>query len=462
MYARDDTIVAVSTPRGCGALGIVRLSGPGALGVAARVFRPLRVSSLSSVPTHSSHVGHIFDGDDLLDEAVVAVFRAPATVTGEDIAEITAHGNPLILARIVELCCAQGARPAREGEFTFRAFMNAKIDLSRAEAVADIINARSTGAVKSAFRQLEGSLSRRTGEWKIRLVRLASAFEAALDHGEEDISFITPGQAREELRSLRVDIASLKATAEKGRYLRHGIHVSIVGKPNAGKSSLMNTLLERERAIVSDIPGTTRDILEETVEIGGYPFVITDTAGLRRHTDDPVERIGLERSADAMKSADIVLWLIDSSCPVNEEDRHIARLLASHGLISKTLPVLNKCDLPRVAAEQEIAALGFNTAPVPLSALKAAGLKDLERTLCSRVAAAENDSSIFISARHGDILSRADKALAETDAALVRGDTEEIAAFHLRAALDALNEITGENAAEDILASIFSRFCVGK
>ena len=458
-YAVDDTIVAIATARGAAGIGVIRLCGPGALTILSNIFRPSPVFSLPDWPSHTSHHGRITDKDTVVDEVLVTYFKTPASYTGDDTIEVSAHGSAVILDTILHLCCAGGARLAQPGEFTFRAFANGKMDLAEAEAVADIIAAKTTRAAASAVRQLQGGLSHTIEAWRKKLVDLLSAIEVSLDYGDENIRFLHPNEIRDRIKALCADIDILLATAAKGMLLRNGLRVSIAGAPNVGKSSLLNALLARDRAIVSDIVGTTRDVIEELLDIQGIPVVITDTAGLREHTTDPLEKHSHERTTRALKTADIILWLTDTSRPLSPADMYVRDALKQYP--AKIIPVGNKSDLPQ--CEGIIPALRISTKT-------GAGIKDLETAIVATANAATPDSGepLLTSTRHQDALLRTQRAL---NVALTIGnhsasqetDSEEVlVAEHLRQALRALGEITGATTPEDILANIFSRFCVGK
>jgi tRNA modification GTPase len=409
------------------------------------------------------HHGRIFDGDRLIDEVMLALMRAPRTATGDDVVEITAHGGPVVLEHIVQLCRRHGARLAARGEFTFRAFIHRKLDLAQAEAVADLIDSKTSLGAEAALTQLSGTLSSRVQAFRSKLIDLLAQLEVALDYAEENIQFIAPPELAAALTALQQDIASLSQTAAKGKFLRDGLRAAIVGRPNAGKSSLLNALLERDRAIVTAIPGTTRDVLEELLDVRGIPVILMDTAGLRAHTADPVEAIGHDRTRTALAQADIVLWVIDATTPLSDEDRYIAALLTEKNKTKSTVILLNKCDQSRALPDTAVAGLVPGARPLAISALTRQGLEQIEEAL---VRAADTGAPApdipLVNARHRAALERTAHALAEAQAAAKSGATEEIIAFHLREALNILGEITGETTTDEILDNIFSHFCVGK
>jgi tRNA modification GTPase len=462
-FSQEDTIVAVATPPGRSALGLVRLSGPQAVTIADQVFRASGRQTLLSAPSHTLLHGFVYDADRVVDEVMAVALRAPRSFTGEDIVEISGHGSPVTLAAIVHLLLAKGARLAAPGEFTFRAFSNGKMDLAQADAVCDLIEAKTALAAHTAMAQLSGTLSARILSFRRGLIDLLSHIEVALDYAEEEIPSISDETLATTLRGLATAIEKLRQTADKGRFLRDGLKAAIVGRPNAGKSSLLNALLERERAIVTDIPGTTRDTLEETLDMRGIPVVIIDTAGLRAHTADAVEKIGQERTKAALRTADVVLWLIDASAPLAAEDRIIAGLLKEYGKEAATIVLCNKSDQPPRMDPAEFAALFPAATPLAISALTRAGIEVLEEAIIALATITEMpESTPVVNLRHRDALGRVHAAITETLGALTAGATEEIIAFHLREALNTLGEITGETTTEEILENIFSRFCVGK
>ena len=463
LYNFDDTIAAVATPAGRSGIGIVRVSGRDALKIVENVVKLSTGKSFLSVETHTIHHGWVRNAAAVIDEVLVNVMCGPHSYTGEDTAEISGHGNSVTLRRILELCLGAGARMAGPGEFTYRAFVNGRLDLAKAEAVADLIAGKTERAARAAANQLQGTLSNMIGAWRAKLLDLAARVEAALDYAEEDISFATRDEIRAALEQLAGELAGLRATAARGRILREGARVAIVGAPNTGKSSLLNALLLRERSIVTDIAGTTRDLIEESLDIGGIPVVIIDTAGLRRHTDDPVEKIGLERTAGCMAQADIILWILDSSRPFCEHERHIGELLGNCAADKKILLILNKCDLPPAITRGDAETLFPGAKDViSISALNRIGLETFERALALALDAEGPDEPVLVNARQGRALEQAGQAASNALEALDADESEELIAFHLREALNALGNITGETTPEEILSQIFEKFCVGK
>jgi tRNA modification GTPase len=456
----EDTIAAIATPPGRAGIGVVRISGPQALAAADLVFKASIGIPPSQFPSHAIHFGRFADNGVVIDECLVSVMKAPHSYTGQDTVEFSLHGSPVILRQALACCIKAGARQAGPGEFTFRAFYNGKLDLARAEAVCDLISSTTDAAAKASVMVLEGALSVKITAWRDRLLSVLMLLETAIDHAGDDFEPISQLELSKACKELRNSLGELLNSYSRGRHLRNGIRVVICGRPNTGKSSLMNALLQRDRAIVSDIPGTTRDIIEETLEISGLPVVIVDTAGLRGSCSDPVETIGQGRARKALEIADTVLWLIDGSTPADGDDKAIGELLQAAGLLSKTSILINKADLPAALEEGQLPPAARI---LHISCLNGLGLDAVERALG---AIAEELASapdlIFVNERHCDALRRADASLAETEAALSVKATEDILAFHVREALDCLGEITGDTADEEILDRIFSNFCIGK
>lgn len=443
---RDDTIVAIATPPGEGGVGIVRLSGSTAEPIARRVFRG-RLRDRRAV------FGQITDPGtgEPIDEALALLMRAPRTYTREDTVELQAHGSPVVLRRIVELCLREGARLAEPGEFTLRAFLNGRLDLAQAEAVLDLIQARTDAARRLAVQGLGGRLSGQLRGLRVRLLDLLAYLSARADFPDEDVppDDITPRLAR-----IAHELDSLLATADAGLVYRQGAHVAIAGRPNAGKSSLLNRLLREERAIVTSIAGTTRDTVEETANFGGVPVVLTDTAGLTESAD-AVERIGVARSHEVIARSDAVLIVLDGSRPLCAEELELLRATESR----PRLVVINKCDLvPDPSLSGGLTALR-------VSALTGTGVDRLEQLLAELVTGGQTlaaDTAIVTHPRHKAVLQRAAASIAAATGALESGLPEDLAAVDLRAAVEAIGEVTGDQVTEDLLDSIFRNFCIGK
>jgi tRNA modification GTPase len=451
-----DTIAAISTPLGEGGIAVIRVSGPDALSIADRCFSSASKIKPSAAPSHTIHYGRIVRRGRVVDEVMLSVLRAPRTVTREDMAEISCHGGILPAKMILDVLLEEGARLALPGEFTQRAFLNGRIDLTQAEAVLDLIHARTELALIAANEQLAGKLSQRINLLRDDLVKILAHVEAHIDFPDEDIAPDTKAKLLERLQQAVAFMADLLRTAHEGQILRRGIRSAIVGRPNAGKSSLLNQLLGHERAIVSAIAGTTRDTIEETANIRGLPIVFIDTAGLRE-SGDAIELEGIRRSRETLGRAELILHILDASEPLTPEDE---RYLEEFSEKARIL-ILNKTDLPIRLALPE--ALGKGA--VKISCATGAGLEDLKDRIKELVWGGEIHSEmlqVMINSRHQSALERGKTAVEQTMEAL-RGDTTlELAAMELRIATQAIGEIVGKTSTEDLLDSIFSQFCLGK
>lgn len=442
-----DLIAAVATAPGRGGIGIIRLSGAGLAAVARSL------TGLQPQPRVATRARFLDAAGAEIDEGILLYFPAPHSYTGEDVLELQGHGGPVVMQLLLRRCLELGARLAEPGEFTRRAYLNEKLDLAQAEAVADLIEASTAAAARSAVRSLSGEFSRRVHQLVDRLIALRMLAEAALDFPEEDIDFMRQADAATQLAHLTQEVGSLLTAARQGSLLRNGLHVVLAGQPNVGKSSLLNRLTGEERAIVTDVPGTTRDALRETIQIHGIPLHVVDTAGLRE-TDDAVERIGIDRSWREIERADAVLLMVDARSGLTPADRAIAARLPS-GI--EQLVVYNKCDLTTHAAgrEQHPDHVG-----VWLSARTGEGMAALEQELL-RVAGWQAGCEDVILARERH-LSALETALRHLHAAETQAGRLELYAEELRLAQDALGAITGEFTPDDLLGEIFSRFCIGK
>jgi len=450
MKQATDTIAAIATAPGAGGIGIIRLSGPEAERILGRLFMP---AGGESVPeSHRFMYGKLKDGDETVDECMAVLMRAPRSYTREDVAEIHLHGGIYILRRALEMCLREGARLAEAGEFTRRAFLNGRIDLSQAEAVMDLISARSEKAGRAAMRQLEGGPSAFVREIAERLYDLQAGLAACIDYPEEISDEEGAGHLREGLTEL---IRRLEEAIDEhaSRMIHQGLQVALLGSPNVGKSSLLNALTGEDLAIVTSVPGTTRDVVRGEMTLGGVRVILTDTAGIRE-TEDPVEKIGVERSEKAMRSADFSLLVIDGSSPLNDTDRNILRDLNRDAAV-----VINKSDLTQQVTPEEIRAVRSDIPCILLSAMDGESLRPL-RELLSRVAEV-SDGVALTQPRHLDAAKRALGHLKDAMATLEQF-TPDVASMDLQAAQAALSEITGDRADEKILDRVFSRFCVGK
>jgi tRNA modification GTPase len=454
----DDTIAAIATPLGEGGLAVIRVSGRQALTVTDRCFVPLGnfACTPSAAKTHTIHFGHIVRRGAIVDEVLVSVMRAPRTFTREDVVEITCHGGLLPAKMVLDTVLESGSRPAEPGEFTRRAFLNGRIDLTQAEAVADLIHSRTELALQAAQQQLSGKLSQRINELRDELLKTLAHIEAHIDFPDEDIAPHTRQQLLKRLDEGLAFMDKLLSTATEGQILRRGIRAAIVGRPNAGKSSLLNQLLGHDRAIVSPVPGTTRDTIEETANIRGLPVVFIDTAGLREARDD-IESEGIRRSRQSLERAELILHVFDSSESLTEADAGYLEEF-SH---KKRVLVLNKIDL---VSRLEL------PSPIPgrtveVSCLTGQGIEPLKDAVKELVWSGEIRAEmleVMINSRHQEALGRARDAAVRTLEALRADRTLELVALDLRLAVNAVGEIVGKTTTEDLLDVIFSQFCIGK
>ena len=458
----DDTIAAIATPRGEGGIGIVRISGVLAIPIVCKLFRSPRCISPSEFPTHTLNYGHIIDpiSDDVVDEVMVGIMRAPKSYTTEDVVEFNCHGGIVPLQRVLELTLQAGARLAAPGEFTKRAFLNGRIDLAQAEAVVEVIKSKTDLARRVAIDVLTGRLSREVNALSDRLADLLAEVEASVDFPDEDLDFMATDAMSQTARLIQRDLTELLATASEGKILREGISVAIVGKPNVGKSSLLNALLQAERAIVTDIPGTTRDTIEESLNLEGIPIKLVDTAGIHE-TDDIVERQGVDRSRTYLDSADLVLMIFDASQALMDADFALLREANSR----RAILILNKIDLPIVTLPVDLPPIVPQNRIVQTSVLFEKGIEQLKSVILQEVFGdtfLSGESPIVTNVRHYDALRRAEIALDHAIESLQGEMSPEFTAVDLRSSLDCIGEIVGKTTTDDILERIFSQFCVGK
>ena len=452
----EDTIVALATPPGIGAIGVIRVSGPLAFGVVSGLFAG---KDLSAQPSHTLHVGLLKEGDDQLDEVVVSLFRGPRSYTGEDVLEISCHGSPYVQERVIAALLRQGARLARAGEFTQRAFLNGKLDLAQAEAVADLIASHTAASAHTALHTIRGGFSRALRDLRERLISFSALIELELDFSQEDVEFADRTQLYHLIGEAVTTTSALLASFRLGNVIRNGVSVAIVGKPNAGKSTLLNTLLNDERAIVSEIAGTTRDTIEETLNIGGILFRLIDTAGIREHTSDVIEQIGVGRSLEKMEQADIIVYLFD----VNDTLASVA--VAREALVARGKAFLfvgNKIDgldeawvRSRFPQELLISAREQRSVDVLKQRL-------VDLVLAGDTASAAGEGTIVTNARHFHALQQVAASLATIRKGLDELLPGDLLALDIRVCLHWLGEITGEVTSEERLDYIFSKFCIGK
>ncbi len=460
--SKNDTIVAVSTPLGEGGIGIVRLSGEDSVGVVDKIFTSPKGGIPSAYASHSIHYGHIRNpgSGDLIDEVLVTVMRAPGTYTAEDVVEINCHGGIMPVKKILGLCLTKGARLAEPGEFTKRAFLNGRIDLSQAEAVLDVIRSESEAARKIAARQLSGVFSEEIKGLRDRITDILSDIELTIDFTEEDVLFASVEKMTNDIAVLQQSVRKVIETADRGMMLRRGVRVVICGRPNVGKSSLMNALLKHDRVIVTPVAGTTRDVIEESINISGVIARLVDTAGIIA-TQDQVELEGVKRSTRELSEADIVIFMVDASRPLSDEDRRIYGMVRD----KKTVVVMNKIDLPRMSSEEE--ALNDLEAGrvLGISALKRIGLEGIEDAVAEKIFDSDikiPEGPIVTSERHKEALRSALECIDRGLKVAGKNYSGELLASDLNEALFHLGLITGESAGDDILDRIFSRFCIGK
>ena len=460
MSLQADTIAAISTPPGPGAIGILRLSGPQAVFVAEKCFKPLGPKGLREHAPRALVYGDLLDsGGQPIDRVLCTYSRGPSSYTGEDTAELQCHGSPMVLALGLEALFAAGARQARAGEFTRRAFLNGRLDLAQAEAVGDLLSAQSREGARHAAGQLSGALSKKIGDIYSALVDVMAHFHAVLDYPDEDIDPFRMEELDEALSHQEGELAALLATCGRGKLLREGVPCAIVGRPNAGKSSLLNAMLGWDRAIVTDVPGTTRDTVEERCELGGVPLRLIDTAGLR-DTSDPVEKLGVERSRKAMEEAGLIFAVVDMSADLTEEDREMLQAVEETG--KPWIFVASKRDL--VKNSRSIGLAGGDTPSVEVSALTGEGLDKLGK-LVAELFPKEDAvpyGQLLTNARQEEAAGRAREAVRRAREALTAGFTPDALLTDVEEALSALGELTGQSVREDVTDRIFAKFCVGK
>lgn len=455
-----DTIAAISTPVGEGAISIVRLSGDEAIKIADKLFSG---KSLYEVNSHTLHYGKIVNpnNDEVIDEVIVSVMKAPKTFTREDVVEINCHGGYISVKRILELVLENGARLAEPGEFTKRAFLNGRIDLSQAEAVMDIINSKTKQAMKVAVTQLDGKLSRLIKKLRQELIETIAHVEVNIDYPEyDDVEEMSHEMMKKKTKYVHAEIEKLLEVANQGKILREGIKTAIIGRPNVGKSSLMNALLQEERAIVTDIPGTTRDIIEEYVNVRGIPLKLIDTAGIRE-TKDLVEQIGVERSHKILQEADLVLFMLNNNEEITDDDRKIIDSLNDTNYIV----IINKTDLPQKINLNEVKALVKDRTVITTSLINDEGLDQLEKAI-SNIFFTEDlfsDDVTFVSnVRHIHLLKQAKSALEDAMEAIELGVPLDMVQIDVRRTWEYLGEIIGDTASESLIDQLFSQFCLGK
>lgn len=458
----ENTIAAIATAPGEAGIGIVRLSGDKSIEILDKIFVPTKNKSIKDFPQRRITHGKIIDPTDskILDEVLVTYMKGPYTYTAEDIVEINCHGGMVPVKSVLELVLRQGAFIAQRGEFTKRAFLNGRIDLSQAEAVIDMIKAKTAAGFNVALNQLEGNLSNDVKVIRDSILEVLAHLTVNIDFPDEDIEVLTYEKLQNDCENILNNIDKLLDTANTGKILKEGLNTVIIGKPNVGKSSLMNALLNESRAIVTDVPGTTRDIIEEVISIKGIPLKITDTAGIRE-TEDIVEKIGVERSKESFNKADLVIFILNSSEPLTIEDKEIMNKLKN----KETLILLNKTDLPSQIDLDEVRKLLPGKTIIPISVKENKGLKELEQKIVDMVYEGKiqrHEDSVISNARHKRALEIAKESMIDGVEAIKSGLALDFVEVDIKNCWQSLGEITGDTASEDMLDRIFSNFCIGK
>lgn len=460
MY-REDTIAGISTATGEGGIGIVRISGENAIEIAARIFKSHKNKDVKTMKSYTMMYGHIVDPEtsEIVDEVILSCMRAPYTYTKEDIIEINCHGGSVAVRRVLAMVLAAGARIAEPGEFTKRAFLNGRIDLSQAEAVIDLIRSKTDEGMKLALSQTQGKLSQKIKDIMEDLVKILSHIGAAVDFPEEDVEEVVTGDIIEISQAIIKKMDSLLINADKGKIIREGLDTIIVGKPNVGKSSLLNALVEESRAIVTDIPGTTRDVIEEYININGIPIRLVDTAGIRE-AGDIVEKIGIEKSREYIQRAELIIFIIDVSRKIDKEDEDIINLIKD----KKTIVVLNKCDLD-IKADVDYIRKAFKSSVIVDAVIKSdEGVDQIKSAISDEVYKGNVSlNDVYITnVRHRDIIKRAQMSIKKGLDTLESGIPIDFASIEFKEAYLTLGEITGDTVSDDIIDRIFKDFCVGK
>lgn len=455
---KKETIAAISTGMSNSGIGIVRISGENAFCIADSVYRGK--DKISESASHTIHYGHIADGSEVIDEVLVMVMRAPRTFTGEDTVEINCHGGTFVLKRVLETVLKNGARAAEPGEFTKRAFLNGKLDLSQAEAVIDVINSENEYALQSSIGQLKGNIKNKINNIRNKIIYQTAFIESALDDPEH-YSLEGYGESlRKQVEEINIELKKLLNSSNDGRIMKEGINTVILGKPNAGKSSLLNVLSGYERAIVTDVEGTTRDILEEQIRLGELCLNVIDTAGIRQ-TDDTVEKIGVDRALKYAENADLIIYVVDASRELDDNDEKILNMIQN----KKTIILLNKSDLDTVVTADEMKARAGDIPVISVSAKEERGIKELEEMVKKMFLRGEisfNDQIYITNVRQKEALNDASESMEKVIESIDSGMPEDFYSIDLMDAYESLGSITGESVGEDLVNEIFSKFCMGK
>ena len=454
------TIVSIATAPGIGGIGIIRMSGEETFKVLNKIFIPKKIQPIEEIKGYTIKYGNIVENNNIIDEVLVSYFKSPKSYTTEDMCEINSHGGVLIERKILELCLKNGAEMAEPGEFTKRAFLNGRIDLTQAESVIDIINAKSEKEMKSSVKQLEGFLSEKIKEIKKDILDVLVNVEVTIDYPEYDTPEVQEKELKNMLEKIEKKLKMLEKSFDKGKIIKDGIKTAIIGKPNAGKSSLLNAILKEDRAIVTDIPGTTRDTIEEFVTINGITLKLIDTAGIRK-TENIVEKIGIDKSVEEANDADLIIAIFDSSKELDNEDMEILNLIKN----KKSIILLNKSDLNNVLDEKNKIINNYSKNIIKISALNKTGLEKLYEKITELFNLNEInlDNEILITnIRHKNIISKAIENVKMANKALSDSMPIDIITIYIKQILDDLGEITGDSVTEDIINEIFSKFCLGK
>ena len=455
------TVVGVSTAPGIGGIGIIRMSGKDTFKILDKIFVQKNKEKIENIKGYSIKYGHIVENSNIVDEVLVSYFKSPKSYTTEDMCEINSHGGNVIVKRILELCLKNGAKLAEPGEFTKRAFLNGRIDLTQAESVIDVINAKSEKEAKAGIKQLEGELSKRINEIKQKILDIMVNIEVSIDYPEyDDIEEVQNKQINDMLNDIESSLKQLLKTFENGKILKEGIHTAIIGRPNAGKSSLLNAILKEERAIVTEYEGTTRDTIEEFINVNGIPLKLIDTAGIREATDE-VEKIGVNKAKQIAEEADLVIAIFDSSKDLTEDDKKILEIIKN----KKSIIILNKIDLNKKIEKTDEMLTSVSKNIIEISALKKHGIEKLYKTISEMFNLNEinlDNEVLITNIRHKDLINKSIEKIKETEKTIENRMPIDIIAIYLKDILELLGSITGEEVSEDIINEIFSKFCLGK
>lgn len=452
------TIAAISTAMGNSGIGIIRMSGDKSFDIIKKIFKTK--TEKVDIKPNTINYGHIVSGNEIIDEVLVSFFKSPKSFTTENMVEINSHGGIVIMNKILDLCLKNGAELAEPGEFTKRAFLNGRIDLSQAEAIVDIINAKSEKEAKASVKQLNGYLSNRLRKIKDKIMEVLVDIEASIDYPEYDIEEVTENRVTNSMKEIKEELNDLRKTFDNGKLIKEGIKVAIIGRPNAGKSSLLNAILKEDRAIVTEIEGTTRDTIEEFIQIDGIPIKIIDTAGIRE-TENIVEQIGITKSKEVANEADLVITIIDSSKELSKEDIEILKFIKD----KKAIILLNKMDLDTKVTHEKIIKIVNNKEILDISALNKEGIEELFETISNMYKFNEieiDDSVTITNNRHKNAIENMIKSVEKAEDAINRKMPIDVVTIHITDILGEMGKITGESVSEDVINEIFKKFCLGK